>query len=159
MYPWLVYDAPLTVSMWADCAARASRRRIGAAYALIETDRDELSVRCTAVTSVRRCPVRTMRTCTAPYCVWAAPPSMVRRTADGLVLDDVPFRELPPDPVGVPEPLGVGPAVHGPDTWAGVTTLAPLAVGAAWLSPTRQAVTRAAQLTAATPTALPGLTR
>ena len=31
MYAALVYDAPLTVSIWAEPAARASRRRIGAA--------------------------------------------------------------------------------------------------------------------------------
>jgi hypothetical protein len=96
-----------------------------------------------------------MRTCTVPYWVWAAPPSIVRRTLEGLGLAVELFRVVPEDAaLLVVELLAVGP-----ETWAGETTWAPPALGVPAPAPARQAVTRAAQLIVATPSALPRLTR
>jgi hypothetical protein len=80
---------------------------------------------------------------------------MVRRTLDGLGLAVEPFLEL----LGVAARLVVELLAVGPESWAGETTWAPPAVGVPAPAPTRQAVTRAAQLTVATPSALPRLTR
>ena len=82
-----MYDAPLTESMWADWAARASRRRMGAAYALICTDRDELSVSRSATTSVIRLPSTTTRTWTSPNAVCSVAP--VKERGVGLVVCEV----------------------------------------------------------------------
>src|SRR6476661_4777227 len=58
----------------------------------MRTECPELSVRCSALTSVMCEPVTVMATCTLPYWVFATPPSMVRgRGGAGLDVLELPL--------------------------------------------------------------------
>jgi hypothetical protein len=82
-YPLDVYVAPLTALTLADWDASTSDRRIGAAYALICTDRPPWSVSFNAVTSVTFPEATVNDTCTDPNWVCSTAPRNVPETTAG----------------------------------------------------------------------------